>query len=214
MVALRIEVNSSSLATGLSLTMSMASPSFSLPADGPGSVTFWTVTASGYFRYPSAAYSALSSDCLKSPAFSLSMSSLLLSGGYTRSRGTSCSLPDIHSRSAWPSVRPSLWLTVVMLRWPDVGCTSVPLMSTTCFPSTSPRVLNVGPGPRPTNGTVTTDSSRPKTTTGTSATTSVKTRLFAPPITLHTLGLRFEFTLSVTHHPTPGTRGEYRCRYG
>ncbi|GFG77736.1 hypothetical protein MPRG_10120 [Mycobacterium paragordonae] len=39
---------------------------------------------------------------------------------------------------------------------------------------------NVGPGPKDTNGTVTTASSTPKTTMGTSATTKVKIRLFTP----------------------------------
>src|SRR4051812_31272 len=58
---------------------------------------------------------------------------------------------------------------------------SVLLMSTTCLPSISPRVSNVGPGPNATKGTVTTDSSNPNATMGTSATTSVKIRLFTPP---------------------------------
>ena len=81
LVAFSIAVNSSRLATGLSLTMSMASPACSFPADGPGSVTVSTVTAFGYFRYASAAYSALSSDRLKSLLLSLSISSFDLSGG-------------------------------------------------------------------------------------------------------------------------------------
>ena len=68
-----------------------------------------------------------------------------------------------------------------MFRCPVVGCTSVPLMSTTSLPSTSPSVLNVGPGPSDTNGTVTTASSTPKATIGTRATSSVKIRLFTPP---------------------------------
>ena len=74
-----------------------------------------------------------------------------------------------------------------MFRCPEVGWTidpavpSVLLMSTTCLPSTSPRVLNVGPGPSDTYGTVTNDSSTPNATIGTSATTSVIIRLFTPP---------------------------------
>ncbi len=68
-----------------------------------------------------------------------------------------------------------------MFRCPEVGWTSVPSMSTTCLPSTSPRVSNVGPGPSDTYGTVTTASSTPKTTIGTSATISVRIRLFTPP---------------------------------
>jgi hypothetical protein len=65
-VAFNNAVNSAMFATGLPSTASIASPSFNLPADGPGSLTFSTRTADGYFRYPSAAYSALSSDRLKS----------------------------------------------------------------------------------------------------------------------------------------------------
>ncbi len=75
--------------TSTLLTMSIASPAFNLPADGPGSVTDSTVTAFGYFRYDSAAYSALSSEALKSLVLALSISSFDLSGGYTSSRGTS-----------------------------------------------------------------------------------------------------------------------------
>ena len=74
-------MNCSTLATGVPLTASMASPDFSLPADGPGSVTVATVTAGGYFRNPRAAYSALSSDCLKSALLALSTSSRDLPGG-------------------------------------------------------------------------------------------------------------------------------------
>ena len=81
-------------------------------------------------------------------------------------------------------------------------------MSTTCLPSTSPRVLNVGPGPSDTNGTVTTDSSTPNATIGTSATTSVRIRLFTPPtVERHSPGrvAGGGFTLSVTRerHATP-----------
>jgi hypothetical protein len=46
------------------------------------------------------------------------------------------------------------------------------------LPSKSPSVLNVGPGPNDTYGTVTTASSALKATTGTSATTNVRIRLF------------------------------------
>src|SRR5574340_1363718 len=53
-------------------------------------------------------------------------------------------------------------------------------MSTTGLPSTMPSVSNVGPGPNDTNGTVTTANSTPKATTGTSATISVRIRLFTP----------------------------------
>jgi hypothetical protein len=62
-----------------------------------------------------------------------------------------------------------------------VGCTAVPSMSTTCFPSTSPSVSKVGPGPSDTKGTVTTASSALNTTTGTSATSNVRIRLFTRP---------------------------------
>jgi hypothetical protein len=41
-------------------------------------------------------------------------------------------------------------------------------------------VSKVGPGPRDTNGTVTTANSTPNTTIGTSATIKVKIRLFTP----------------------------------
>jgi len=50
LVALRIVVNASTLGTGVPSTLSMASPTWSLPADGPGSVTFSTVTALAYLR--------------------------------------------------------------------------------------------------------------------------------------------------------------------
>jgi hypothetical protein len=54
-------------------------------------------------------------------------------------------------------------------------------MSTTCLPSTSPSVSNVGPGPNATNGTVTADSSTPNANIGTRATSTVKIRLFTTP---------------------------------
>ena len=65
-----------------------------------------------------------------------------------------------------------------MFRCPDVLWTSVPSMSTTSLPSTSPSVSNVGPGPNDTYGTVTSDSSTPNATIGTKATSSVEIRLF------------------------------------
>ena len=68
-----------------------------------------------------------------------------------------------------------------MFRCPEVGWTSVPSMSTTSMPSTSPRVLKVGPGPSATYGTVTSHSSAPKIMIGTSATARVEIRLFTPP---------------------------------
>ena len=74
----------------------------------------------------------------------------------------------------------SRWDTVVMLRCPVVGWTSVPSMSTTSLPSTSPRVSNVGPGPSETYGTVTNASSTPNATIGAKATSSVEIRLFTP----------------------------------
>ncbi|SKW41245.1 Uncharacterised protein [Mycobacteroides abscessus subsp. abscessus] len=55
-------------------------------------------------------------------------------------------------------------------------------MSTTSLPSTCPRVLKVGPGPRDTNGTVITDINNPKTTIGISATSNVATRRFMPAL--------------------------------
>ena len=83
--------------------------------------------------------------------------------------------------SAWPSVSPSRWDTVVMFRCPDVLCRSAPSMSTTSLPLTSPSVSNVGPGPRATYGTVTADSSSPKIRIGAIATIRVNIRLFTPP---------------------------------
>ena len=68
-----------------------------------------------------------------------------------------------------------------MFRCPDVGYTSVPSMSTTCLPSTSPSVSNVGPGPSDTNGTVTATVRTLNATMGTSATSNVRIRLFTPP---------------------------------
>ena len=68
-----------------------------------------------------------------------------------------------------------------MLRLPEVGLVGVPEMATTGLPSNSPRVLNVGPGPSATYGTVTAASSTPKTTMGTRATISVRIRLFTTP---------------------------------
>src|ERR1700712_3210818 len=102
---------------------------------------------------------------------------------------------------------PSLWDTVVMLRWPDVGRTrSVPLMSTTCLPSTSPRVSNVGPGPSDTNGTVAKDSNARNAKIGTRATIKVEIRLFTTP----TLGLGGQFTHGVPRDTTSARPGEYR----
>ena len=129
-------------------------------------------------RQPRTAHSPYSRS--NSASLALSTSSRDLSGGYTRSRGTSCSSPDTHIARACPSVNWSRWDTVVMLRLPDVGLTSVPLMSTTCLPSYSASVLNVGPGPSDTNGTVTAASRNPNTTIGTRATATVALRLFTP----------------------------------
>ena len=89
-------------------------------------------------------------------------------------------------------------------------------MSTTCLPSTSPSVSNVGPGPSATYGTVTNVSSMPKIRIGTSATTSVEIRLFTPPTvevttvpsTSVTRPAR-EFTDSVTRIAARRQRGEY-----
>ena len=80
-------------------------------------------------------------------------------------------------------------------------------MSTTSLPSTSPRVSNVGPGPSDTYGTVTKDTSTPNATRGTSATTSVKIRLFTPPTVK---GARSGFTESVTRGPAWLATDEYR----
>src|SRR6201997_264468 len=72
-------------------------------------------------------------------------------------------------------------------------------MSTTSLPSTSPSVLNVGPGPSDTYGTVTRPSSTPNATTGASATNSVTTRLFTTP-TVRVCAAN-PFTDSVTLRP-------------
>ncbi|BBY28729.1 hypothetical protein GCM10023114_17420 [Mycolicibacterium sediminis] len=84
---------------------------------------------------------------------------------------------------------------------------------------------NVGPGPSATNGTGTADSSNPNATMGTNATSTVRSRLFNPPITLPTLGLAgpepppaprrprstvHEFTRGVTRSPTRAGPGGYR----
>ncbi|BBX39749.1 hypothetical protein MSIM_12000 [Mycobacterium simiae] len=66
-------------------------------------------------------------------------------------------------------------------------------MATTCLPSTSPRVSKVGPGPRETNGTVTTASNTPKTRIGTSATIKVRIRLFTPLTLTGPVGRRFSY---------------------
>ena len=68
-----------------------------------------------------------------------------------------------------------------MFKWPDVGCTSVPSMSTTSLPSISPSVSNVGPGPNDTNGTDTANARALNARIGTSATSNVRIRLFTPP---------------------------------
>ena len=81
LVFFRYAVNCSTLATGVPSTASKASPAFSLPADGPGSLTVAAVTADGYFKYPNAAYSALSSEFLKSVLLALSTSSRDFPGG-------------------------------------------------------------------------------------------------------------------------------------
>src|ERR1700739_938106 len=86
-----------------------------------------------------------------------------------------------------------------MFKWPVVAETLVPSMSTTCLPSTSPSVLNVGPGPSDTYGTVTRPSSTPNATTGASATNSVTTRLFTRP-TVRVCAAN-PFTDSVTLRP-------------
>ena len=105
-----------------------------------------------------------------------------------------------------------------MSRWPVVGWVWVPLISTTCLPSTSPRVSNAGPGPSDTYGTVTAASSTPNTTIGTSATISVRIRLFtslrldgevrAPRL------MPGQFTQSVKPGRASPHDDEYRCEYG
>ncbi|CFS33749.1 Uncharacterised protein [Mycobacterium tuberculosis] len=84
----------------------------------------------------------------------------------------------------------------------------MPTIWTTCLPSISPSVSNVGPGPSATNGTVTTASNTPNTTIGTSATIKVNIRLFTP----HTLDGpgRAGSAASVTADRTFCSRGEYR----
>ena len=75
------------------------------------------------------------------------ISSGLRPGGKICSMGTMVSSVNNHRDSTCDRVMPVRTDTVVMLRLPSTSSVSVPVISTTSTPSTSPRVLNVGPGP-------------------------------------------------------------------
>ena len=61
--------------------------------------------------------------------------------------GTSTSSENIHRPKAWAKVMLVRTETVVMLRLPEVSSGFSPLISTTCLPLNSPKVLKVGPLP-------------------------------------------------------------------
>ena len=81
---------------------------------------------------------------------------------------------------ACPRVSWSRWDTVVMLRLPDVGLTSVPLMSTTWFAVVLGQRVERGPGAQRDERHRDRGQQNPNTTIGTRATATVALRLFTP----------------------------------